>query len=181
MSVTKISERYGQSLLELAQESNSLDRVVSDMKVFVETLENRDLVNLLNSPIVKGDQKIKIFEGIFGAHLSDLTKRYFNLIIKKGRESLLPSIAESFVQQYKKLQKISTVTLKVASDISESQLNEIKSKLAKSESTDENIELEVIVDPNLIGGFVLELEGTQYDESIRSKIAQLKKNFSSKN
>lgn len=180
MSVTKISQRYGQSLLELAQETNALEAVVKDINLFQETLSNRDLINLLSSPIVKADKKISIVDAIYGSHFSDLTKRYFHLIIKKGREALLPNIAEAFIDLYKKMQKVSTVSLKVAEEMEAGQLEAIKAKLADSPSTEENIELDVTVDKDLIGGFVLEMEGRQYDESVRSKISNLKKSFSKK-
>ena len=86
--------------------------------------------------------------------------------------------AEAFIDLYKKMQKVSTVTLKVANEIDAGQLDSIKAKLADSPTTEENIELNVSIDEDLIGGFVLEMEGRQYDESVRSKIAELKKSFS---
>ena len=178
MSTTKISYRYGKSLLELAQEQNVLDNVVSDVEMFRDSLESREFVNLLESPIVKADKKVKIFDAIFSGKLSDLTSRYFRLIIQKGREALLPQITQAFIDQYNKLKKVTTVDVTVAKEIGDDQLKEIKSRLAQSGKTEENIELNVKVNPDLLGGFILEFEGQKYDESVRTKLSDLKKNFS---
>jgi F-type H+-transporting ATPase subunit delta len=177
MSVSKIAYRYGKSLLDLAQQMNTLEGVVADMGMFQEVLENRDFVNLINSPIVKSDKKIKVFESIFGSHITDLTKKYFTLIIQKGREPLLPQIATSFIEQYKGLQNISTVTLTSAREIDGKLLEEIKDKLAASAVTNEKVELDVQIDPSLMGGFVLEFDGQKYDESIKTKLSELRKQF----
>lgn len=180
MSATKIAYRYGKSLLELAQDQNVLEDVVNDINLFRDSLKSRDFVNLLDSPIVKADMKIKIFNAIFEGKLSDLTTRYLRLIIQKGREDMLPQIAEAFVELYDRLKKVTRVDVTVAKDVSDDQLNDIRERLAKSDATQENIELNVKVDPELLGGFILEFEGKKYDESVRSKLSDLRKNFSSK-
>ena len=177
MSVSKIAYRYGKSLLDLAQSMDALEKVVGDMNLFVSALGNRDLVNLINSPIVKSDKKIKIFESIFGNEINELTKKYFALIIQKGREPLLPQIAASFIEQYKGLQNISTVTLTSAKEIDEKVLETIKDKLAASEATNDKVELDVRIDADLLGGFVLDFDGQKYDESIKTKLAELRKQF----
>ena len=178
MSVTKIAYRYGKSLLELAQDQNALDKVVQDLEVFRDGLQSREFVNLLDSPIVKADKKIKIFEAIFGDHLGDLTMKYFRLIIQKGREALLPQITDAFFEQYDDLKKITKVDVTVAKPVDDETLSAIKENLSKSGKTHENIKLNVEIDEELLGGFILEFEGQKYDESVRSKISELKKNFS---
>lgn len=179
MSVTKIAYRYGKSLMDLAQDQGSLEQVVEDISLLQSALDNRDLQNLIDSPIVKSDKKQAIFKEIFGDKVSDLTQKYFQIIIAKGRESFLPSIAQSFIDQYKKLQNTSTVKLITAQPLEESTLREIKEKLASSSVTDQKVEMQVEVDPELIGGFVIDLDEMQYDGSIKKKLADLKQSFGS--
>lgn len=178
MSASKIAYRYAKSLIELAQDQNSLEQVKGDIDTFIQSLESRDFVNLLNSPIVKADKKVKIFDAIFGNTMSDLTKRYFRLLTQKGRESNLPAIANAFIEQYNLLKKVTKVHVTVAKEIDDAQMKAIETKLAESAKTQENVKLEVSVDPSLMGGFILEFEGQKYDESVRSKLSELRKNFS---
>jgi len=179
MSVTKIAYRYGKSLMDLAQDQGVLDTVVRDIQLLQSALENRDLQNLINSPIVKSDKKQSVFEQIFGNKVSNLTQKYFHTIIAKGRESFLPAIAQSFIAQYKKLQNTTTVKLITAQPLAETTLNAIKEKLASSTITDQKVEVVVEVDSDLIGGFVIDLDEMQYDGSIKKKLADLKQSFGS--
>lgn len=178
MSASKIAYRYAKSLIELAQDQNLLEEVRKDMSTFQDGLESRDFVNLLNSPIVKADKKVKIFDAIFGGHINDLTQRYFHLIVQKGRESDLPNIANAFVEQYNALKKVTRVQVTVAKAMDDDQLKAIEEKLSASDKTQENVQLDVQIDPEIMGGFILEFEGQKYDESVRSKLTELRKNFS---
>ena len=67
MKGSKIAGRYATALLELSIEQNKVDQVLADMKYLLEVNnETRDFQLLLDSPIVKGDKKIAIFEELFG-------------------------------------------------------------------------------------------------------------------
>jgi F-type H+-transporting ATPase subunit delta len=108
-----------------------------------------------------------------------MTKSFFELIIRKGRESLLPEIGEMFNSQYRDFKSISTVTLRTAISLEEDAIEAIRKKLKSSTETKENIELNVVVDPTLIGGFAIEFQDKQYNSSIAYKLGQMRKQFSS--
>jgi F-type H+-transporting ATPase subunit delta len=180
MSVSKIAYRYGKSLLDLAQDQGVTEAVVADVRLLQEALENRDFQNLVQSPIVKADKKLAVFQGVFGGKVSDLMMKYYEVIIKKGRESFLPVMAQSFIEQYNKLQHTTSVRLTTAQQLSDEVVAEIRAKLEASEATDEKVELEVEVDEDLIGGFVIDLDDRQYDGSVKKKLADLRQEFSKK-
>lgn len=178
MSVKRIASRYAKSLLDFAKEQGQVDAVTADMDWFIEAVQNKDLVSLLKSPIVSQGKKRDIFEAIFSSKLGKTTNSFFNIILTKGRESLLPEIAAEYKLQYKSLNKISAVKLKTASPLSDDSIKQIEAKLLASNVTDEKLELETEVDPSIIGGFVLEIGDKLYDDSIAHKLNNLKKEFS---
>jgi len=179
MSSIRIAKRYAKSLLDLAIEENALDRTWKDIEFFQQSLKSRDLLLLIKSPIIKGSKKQKIFDRLFQGKVTPLIKSFFEIIIRKGRESLLPEIVEAFKSQYRDFMSISTVTLRTAVSLEEDAIEAIHKKLKSSTETKENIELNVVVDPSLIGGFAIEFQDKQYDSSLAYKLEQMRKQFSS--
>ena len=178
MSVTRIASRYAKSLIDLAQEQNKFDKVLEDIRSFKKALTNRDLYLLAKSPIVNAAKKQKIFNLLFEDKYDELTNAFFGIIIRKGREAYLPEIAAEFEKQYKIKQGNSEVTIKTATKLTDTELDRIKSKLLESNITADSIEFVTKVDPELIGGFVVQIEDYLYDASVSRKLNELRKEFS---
>lgn len=177
MSVKRIAGRYAKSLLDLAVEQGKVDAVKDDLTHFVEALENRDLYLLVKSPIVSTDKKQSIFKEIFGKSYGELTNAFFNIIMRKGREAYLPEIASEFLAMYNAHKGITAVTIKTATVLSDVAMADIKAKLLESSITADDLEVETVVDPDLIGGFVLQIGDNLYDASIAHKLDALRKTF----
>jgi F-type H+-transporting ATPase subunit delta len=177
MSVTRIASRYAKSLLELAIDQNTVEPVHADMDTLRSAARNRDLYLLLKSPIIQGDKKIAVLHALLENKINPLTMAYLDLLVKKGREMYIPEIAAEFVTQYKTLKKITSVRVISAAPLSESVLDSLRTKLLGSGQTTVNLEIETVVDPNLIGGFVLEFDNKRYDASVANKLVELKSEF----
>ncbi len=177
MANFRIATRYAKSILDLGIEQNTLEGIYNDMVTIKEAMSNRDFKLFVKSPIIKASKKISVFKAIFGDSLSKTTGMFFDLLAKKGRESELPEITTAFLQQYKKYKKISEIKLTTASPMSESALNTIKATLLQSDATDQEVEITTDVDPDLIGGFVIEMEDKLYDASIAHKLRGVRKQF----
>lgn len=180
MSVSRISTRYAKSLIDIAVEKNELETVVADIKGFMEILENRDFYLLLKSPIVNTTKKLSIFKAIFDGKINNVTYSFFDIIIRKGREMYLPEICTEFIAQYKSLKNISSVMLTTASPLNESSIREIKQKLQSGSTIKGEVELTTKVNPELIGGFVVEIGDRLYDASVAHQLEKLKKEFKGK-
>lgn len=180
MSVSRIASRYAKSLIDFAQETNKLEEVKTDMVVLDKALESRDLVMLLKSPIVNELKKKEIFNVVFADKLSETTLGFLNIILNKGREEYIPAISHEFEAQYKTLKGISDVKLTTATPISEANLSSIKAKLLSSNETAQHVEIETIVDPSILGGFIIEIGDKLYNDSIAYKLSQMKKEFKGK-
>jgi F-type H+-transporting ATPase subunit delta len=103
---------------------------------------------------------------------------YLELLVNKGREAFIPEISAEFASQYKAFQKITTITVITAAEMSAEVLAELKTKLMASDVTSENLEITTQVDPELIGGFVLQFDNKRYDASIAHKLDELRTAFS---
>ena len=177
MSVHRIANRYATSLVELAEEQGKLDRILEDVESFNEVCKNRDFWLMLKSPIVSTDRKALVFDKLFAGKYDELTMAFLKILLKKGRESLLTDIGDEFLVLYKKIKHISSVKLTTATELSKEAVEAIRKKLAASSATDDKVELQTLVDPGLIGGFVVEFEDKLYDASVAHKLNLLKSEF----
>jgi F-type H+-transporting ATPase subunit delta len=176
----KIASRYAKSLIDLATEQGKLDRVLEDMTLFVEVSKVRDMQLLLKSPIVKPDKKAKVFKALFEERVDKMTYSFMDIILRKGRESILGEIAQEFINQYRFIKGLSTVEVTSAQPLSAETLESIRKKLVESNLTHNQIEFKTKVDPSLIGGFVISFEDKLYDASVKHQLDLLRKEFDSK-
>ena len=177
MNNPRLAERYAKSLIDLAKEKDQLNEVYNDIK-FLQRIckSNRDFVALLKSPIIPEDKKNKIITSIVSGRVSDLTALFIKLLASKNRESNLPEIISSYINQYNQIKGIHKVKITTATQISEDIKNAFISKI-KSVNNISNIELETAVDEKLVGGFVLEMDGKLLDASILRDLKDVKKQF----
>jgi F-type H+-transporting ATPase subunit delta len=166
--------------MDLAAEQGKLDKVVEDMKFFVEVSKLKDVALLLKSPIISSDKKGKVLEAIFSGKVEPLTHSFIDIILRKGREAYLGEIAEEVVNQYRVVKGISIVEIVSAETLSAETIESIRKKLVESKMTHGNVEFKTKVDPSLIGGFVISFEDKLYDASVKHQLDLLRKQFSSK-
>ncbi|PSL48798.1 ATP synthase F1 subcomplex delta subunit [Chitinophaga niastensis] len=176
MQNPRLASRYAKSLIDLAQELNQLEVVHTDMLFLQQVMKsNPDVVSLLKSPIIKADKKQKILAAVLAGRVGTTSITFLNLLVSKGRESVLPQIATEFSRQYMVLKNISPVKITTAVAIDAATLDVIKQKIA-SEST-QQIQLEAAVNADLIGGFVLEANDQLFDASILRDLKDIKQQF----
>jgi F-type H+-transporting ATPase subunit delta len=173
----KVASRYAKSLLAIAIEENSLEELYKDMQ-FIQKVcsENRELVLLLKSPIVKSDKKQTVVTEVFGKQISKISNTFISLILAKKRESILADIAVAFVDAYKEHNNITTAHVTSAVALSKGQKDAVI-KVLQSEGK-EKVDLIEIVDSEIIGGMILRVGDRQVDESIKKKLINLEMEFS---
>jgi len=174
MSLSKISARYAKSLLDLAIEKGQLDAVHQDMALVSETCGNKDMHMMLKSPVITADRKVKVIQSLFGQKAGELTLTFLEILVHKGRESMIPAICSAFADQYKTLKKIRPARLICASPLSEAEIAQVKSKFQSWLQPGETMELTQVTNPAIIGGYVFEMEGRQVDATVKRSLDQMR-------
>ncbi len=178
MSLIKLSSRYAKSLLDLAVEKNKLEEVYTDISLLKSACDsNKELVLLLESPIIHGSKKIVVLEKIFKNNFSEITFEFIKIVINKNRELYLLSMAKQFFHQYNIHKGILPATFITAVPIEGKLKDEVKSIIRKNNAKE--IALTAQVDKDIIGGFVLSFGDNLYDASVLHQLKLLKKEFSS--
>jgi len=173
----RLATRYAKSLIDLSIEQGQLDKVYKDVLYLKSIFENsQELVNFLNNPVITSDQKLAVVKALDSEKTGELTKSFNRLLIRKGRESYLPEIAEAFIEQYKEYKGIHTVTLTTAIPASDEVKNAIINRI-KRDGQMKEVELICIVQESIIGGFILEGKGRRIDASVAYDLTKVKNRF----
>lgn len=177
MKGTRASSRYAKALLDLAIEQGSVDVCKNDMDYVISMCEgSRDLVLLLKSPIIKAHQKLDALAAVLKGGVSELTFRFIEIITAKGRESLLESIAHSYLRLYRQHKNIVKAEVKSAVALDDTLRAKVRGLVAKQGGGE--IELSETVDADLIGGFVVTIDDQQIDASVIYQLNKMKQQFS---
>lgn len=174
MNESKIAVRYGRALFESALEQGILDKVQDDLKSIL-SLDKKlpEFRDLLESPILSVDKKIKVFTSIFKGKLDDLSFRFVLLMTKNKREAFLPSVCRVFNDQYKLKKGIMAARVTTAGVLQDDNAKRIKESLEAYFKS--HIELETEIKPELIGGFILRVDDKQLDASVASQLKKIRK------
>lgn len=173
---TKVTNRYAKALLELAISENRLDEVSKDLElVYTEISSIRELTLLLKSPIVKRDKKRKIFQQIFEGKITDTILKYCEIIINRQRSDLLLDIIKRFFELRDDYLNIKNVTIKTAFELDKDHLDELQNILENR--LNKKVKLNIVIEKNLIGGFVIQIDDTVIDASLRHQLERLRKRF----
>lgn len=173
MSEIRIASRYAKSLIELANEQNSMEAVHADMELLSATCKaSKELVTMLKSPIIRADKKRQILETGFTG-FNKLTRLFVDAVVRKGREAYLPLIAKEAIRMYNEQHNIASATVTTASALDAKMMGEIQKTLETK--TGKKIVLESEVDPSLIGGLVVRMGDSLFDASISKQLKNIKK------
>ena len=173
MNESRISVRYSRALFNLAIDKKLLDKVYLDM-IFISELCRLPLMKeVLESPIIVPSKKKDILHKVTGNEIQKITLSLLDMVVKNGRENYLPAIARVFISETKKHNGITESVLTTAVKVDDKIKNQITDFIADLFKT--KVELKEVVDKEIIGGFVLRIEDSYIDASIRNKLRKIEK------
>ncbi|MDH3323447.1 MAG: ATP synthase F1 subunit delta [Flavobacteriaceae bacterium] len=176
MKGTRAALRYAKATLNLAKDKGLAKDINNDMLLIDQTIdENPDLQIMLKSPIIKSGVKKSALTEIFAKNINPLTLGLINLLIENKRLPLLPLVAKEYVIIYDFLQGVEVALVTSAIPLTK----ELEASLLKKveEIIGKQITVKNIVDPSIIGGFILRVGDKQYDASISHQLNSLLTKF----
>lgn len=176
MKGTRAALRYAKAVLNLAKENGKETLVNSDMQLIVKTItESSELGTLLKSPIVKMDLKENVLAQVFKKNVSNITLGLFHLLAENRRLELLLMVAKKYTILYDFYKHIEVAKVTTAVPLTKELEKKVLNKVV--ELTGNEATLENVVDPDLLGGFILRVGDVQYDASISNYLNELRKEF----
>ncbi|MEN6575767.1 MAG: ATP synthase F1 subunit delta [Phycisphaerales bacterium] len=166
-----ITDTYSQSLLDLAVQLEVLDAVETDLEVISTLLtEQPALGAFLASPYFAEQAKRDLIRKVFTDRLNRITFNFLSVVIDHGREALLSRIIDQFRQSCRALHGYKTVTATVARPLHKEQVARLTQDLALAMSA--KVDLDVHVDPAILGGVILRYDDKMLDNSVRGRLVR---------
>lgn len=171
----RAANRYAKALIDYGIEQKSLDSLLKDANTISESIQNSsDLRAILNSPIVKGTDKLSILKTVFKK--TDKTfHNLFDSLSSHNRFDHLGLICKSFAHLYNEVNNIQEAHIRSAVELDDKALKTFQMKI--KDITGDSAKLTTSVDKDLLGGFILNINNLQYDASISGKLNKLKQNL----
>jgi F-type H+-transporting ATPase subunit delta len=173
MNDSKISVRYSRAIFQSALEKKILDKVYQNMIFISEICKMKETKEFLHSPIIVPSKKEDIFHKMLGGNVEKIILSLIDLIVKNGRESFLPAIARVFIHETKKYKGITESVLTTAVKVDDNVRKQITDLISEVFKT--KVELKESIDPEIIGGFILQIDDNYIDASIKNKLRKIKK------
>ncbi len=171
---SKAAKRYAKALFELANEKNELQTIHSDLSMIYNAIQQSpDLQKALSNPTINTSKKSEIVNKIFASKVSPLTVNLLHTLASNDRLNILGDIYKAFDNFYKKQKGIINATVTTAVPLNDKLEQQIYQKI-KDLTGSKEIDLLKIIDPSILGGFVLNVEDLRYDASIKGKLAKIK-------
>jgi len=168
----RVAEIYAHPLLELAADEHLIDAVRDDLNVLSGLLaEEKSFAGFLVSPYFAQEAKTELVQKVFADRLNDLTVNFLQAVIKHNRETFLPQIIARYDRLCSAHHGYQLVKVTAASPMSDERLERLRDDLASALNC--RVELQVCVDPFIIGGIIIRYAGKLVDNSIRGRIHRI--------
>lgn len=169
-----VEKVYSEAVFELAKEQSRTDEIKDELaSLAVVFNDNPELGKLLSAPTVGIGEKLDIVEKLFKGRVSDTSYNLLCVVTEKGRARLIPAIVEDYKNRWYEMKNITEVKVTTSVPLSDSLKAKLKAKLEKVWG--KSVILTETVDPDIMGGIVVNYGNTMMDGSVKSKLEAIQK------
>ena len=172
--VSGMAGRYATALFELAVETNSLDQLHADLAAFETMLAaSPELTRLVRSPVFGADEQARALDAVLDkAGISGIARNFLRVVAANRRLFAVREIIRGYQALVAKHKGEVTAEVTVAQPLNDARLGEIRAALRAV--TGKDVQINVDVDPSIIGGLKVKLGSRMVDASLRTKLNSIK-------
>jgi len=172
MDIGVISVRYARALLKSATEQKQDETVYQEMQLLAKSyVDVPQLRHTIDNPMLSKEKKEMLLLTAVGGQPTELTKAFIQLVLREGREPVMQFIANSYVTLYRQQKNVIRGRLITAARVSPA--TEQKMRQMVESKTNGTVEFETEVNPDIIGGFILEYDTYRMDASVKAKLNRI--------
>ncbi len=176
MASTRAAIRYAKAILDLANSKGVAEAVNNDMKSIASAIEtNTELSTFIQNPTTTVEVKESALLEVF-ADVNGVTKGLFHLLFENKRFEILDAIAVEYNKLFDESNGIEVAKVTTAIPMDAALEAKVLAKVATL--SDKKITIENVVDPSIIGGFILRIGDNQYNASVANRLQVLKRELS---
>jgi F-type H+-transporting ATPase subunit delta len=172
--VSGMAGRYATALFELARETNAIDQVQSDLKFFDALIaSNPDLMRLVRSPVFGADEQEKALAAVLDkAGIGGIAAKFLGVVTGNRRLFAVRDMIRGFNKLVAAHKGEVTAQVTVAEQLNDARMNDIRSALR--DVTGKDVQIDMTIDPSIIGGLKVKLGSRMVDASLRTKLNSIK-------
>ncbi len=175
MSTAQVNA-YVVAMFEIASANDAVSAVEDDMFRLARAIEsNEQLRAALNDTSLPSDRRQKIVEQLLGGKAHNVTVQLVSMLVGTGHISLLPQVADALVKRASSSKQLEVAEVRSAVALTDAQKARLAEALGKAAGRPVN--LKVVVDPNVIGGLVATIGDEVIDDTVRTRLDQVKSRF----
>ena len=173
--ISGMAGRYAGALFELALDNKAVDAVKKDLDQFDTLVESSaDLNRLIRSPAFGADEQLKALSAILAkAGITGLAANFLRVITTNRRLFAVRDMIRAYRALVARHKGEVTAQVTVAEKLSDKNLDALKSAL-KSVTGGKDIDLDVNIEPAIIGGLIVKVGSRMVDSSLRTKLNAIK-------
>ncbi len=176
MKGTRAALRYAKAILNLAKENGKETEVNENMQLIAATIsENSELNIMLKSPVIKASDKHKVLTALFNDKTNNIIEGLFNLLQENKRLVMLELITKQYTVLYNFYKGTQVAKVTTAVPMTKELEEKVLAKVI--ELTGNKTSIENIINPAILGGFILRVGDVQYDASISNHFNELRREF----
>lgn len=172
------ARRYARALLDVALEKKAAEELRGELQQMVTVIgAHKELNALLANPAVSAERKRKLVAAVAGqSRASELLTRLLTLMGERDRLDLLPMVGAAYTKMWNAHRGVVPAEAVSATPLDETQTRAVEKALGAA--TGREVDLHARVDPRLLGGMLVKMEGRTYDGSVRARLTALRRTLS---
>jgi F-type H+-transporting ATPase subunit delta len=168
--VSGMAGRYATALFDLARETNAIDAVKADLGRFIGLVaESPDLTRLVRSPVFSADEQLQALSAVLErAEIGGLAAKFLKLVTTNRRLFAVRDMVKAYRQLVAEYKDEATAEVTVAERLKDEHVAALRSALKAVSGKD--VDLDIKIDPAIIGGLVVKLGSRMVDTSLRTRL-----------
>jgi F-type H+-transporting ATPase subunit delta len=167
---------YVTAMFEVAVANDALSSVEDELFRLARAYESNDaLRTTLGDATLPIERRQRVLEELLGGKAHNVTVQLASMLVGTGHVSMLPAVADGLVQRASSEKQLEVAEVRSAVALSDDQKNRLRDALSKA--TGKQLNLKVVVDPNVIGGLVATVGDEVIDDTVRTRLDQVKSRF----
>ncbi len=168
-----VARRYARALHKDAESKEAVTQVDDDMEMIQASLEgSAELRRFFDDPMIPSDKKTRVLDALFEKRIHAATLTFLQLLVKKGRDNILPAIVAAYKTLRNQQQGIVEAQVRAALPLNEAEKKRIISRIESM--TGKNVKLDTEIDASILGGLIIRVGDMVYDGSLNHQLETLK-------
>lgn len=169
-----IPHRYAKALHKYALERGVADKVYDTAKAVARAFaDNEGLQKVMANPFVKKEDKSRLLLSAAGEGAGEAYDRFVKLVTDHKREEFFRLMMLAYIDIYRKANRILQARIATAAKLQPEEMRKLR-RVVEDGFKGSEIEFVETVDPDLIGGFVIDVDGVRMDASVSHELEQLR-------